>query len=151
MVGINSFFFFPKNVIKAFYIRIVSKLCGKGLSINFSKKSDVSQSFVADFSRDWSEKAGLQVKSWSAKSEETWISELVMKYIWQGISHHQFKSAIWKLERGKEATVHLLISNPWTYPHKYRKPSRILPRPLKFIQLNVIGYCHGQRTRVYMF
>ena len=70
MVGSNSIF--SKNVIKAFYIRIVSELCGKGLSINFSKKSDDIQSFVADFSRDWSEKTGLQVKSWSGKSEETW-------------------------------------------------------------------------------
>ena len=41
MVGSNSvfFFFFSKNVIKPFYIRIISELCSKGLSINFSKKA----------------------------------------------------------------------------------------------------------------
>ena len=38
MVGSISFFS-SKNVFKAFYIRIVSELCGKGLSINFSKKA----------------------------------------------------------------------------------------------------------------
>ena len=43
-----------------------------------------------------------------------------MKYIWQGFNHLTFKSAIWKLESGKEATVHFLILNPWTHPHKYQ-------------------------------